>query len=160
MSEQAPSKRPARPKSRGARRPRRAPETSDQPFEPHTPADIRAAMRGCARCSYLLAGYQALYGIARLDAALSQNRRNWVHLEWANLGDLLRLLDDHYGYRLLYPPLHFEGLCGECRRAFVYHDPAGYGESAESPDPDDATAPAPPPAPYTLRLQVLPRPRQ
>lgn len=166
MNDQATSSRPSHPKSRAARRPRRVAETPDQYLDPQTPAAIRAAIRGCARCSYLLAGYQALYGVERLEAALAHNRRNWLHLEWANLGDLLRLLDDHYGYRLLYLPLHFEGLCDECRRAFVYHDPNAHTDSAETPDAphsaetSDTSAVAPPATPFTLRLQILPRLRQ
>lgn len=144
-------------KDKKRNRQRRSAESVAESSSLSTLEQTRAAFRGCARCSYLLAGFQALYGRAHLDAALAASRQNWLHLTWPNYGDLLRLLDDHYGYRVLADTPHFEAICGECRRVFVYHaELLSVGDDEGEPL---TAAPSPVDEPGVFHLQVLPRPR-
>jgi hypothetical protein len=73
----------------------------------------------CARCSFFLAAYQLEYGGDQINEAADNNDTGWLNLGWNQA--VCKLLRKSYGGQLDVDCYHYEGVCPECHRQFVYH---------------------------------------
>ena len=82
---------------------------------------VAARFAACGRCSFFLAGYKALVGEEALEMAVSQRGHHWLRLPWNQ--SATDLLHKSYGRRVEADCFHYEGICRECRRHFIYEAP-------------------------------------
>jgi hypothetical protein len=73
----------------------------------------------CARCSFFLAGYQLEHSGDQIIEAARNNDTGWLNLDWNQA--ICKLLRKSYGSHLDVDCYHYEGVCPECHRQFVYH---------------------------------------
>ncbi|MFQ5436940.1 MAG: hypothetical protein ACE5FD_18945 [Anaerolineae bacterium] len=72
----------------------------------------------CARCSFFLAGYKTAVSDEALDEAATAAKGGWMTLAWNQ--DVCRLVHKSYGSRLDMDCFHYDGICPDCRRTFVF----------------------------------------
>jgi len=107
---------PAKPKKR--RRAVKRP-SGKQP----TLKQVTARFAGCGRCSYFWVGYRVIHGVAELETAVAYSQSGWLDLEWD--AKMPELIYKTYGVRMDISHFHYEGVCQECRRRFVYKTAVG-----------------------------------
>jgi hypothetical protein len=88
-----------------------------------SPDELRACFVACGRCSFYMSSYRLLHD--DLYAAAERSQDGWLQLSW-NQGTR-SLIQDSYGYRIDGNTAHFEGICRECRRSFVFDAPEEEG---------------------------------
>jgi hypothetical protein len=101
------------PKSKMSRRAAKRP-SGKQP----TLKQVTARFAGCGRCSYFWVGYRVIHGVAELETAVAYSQSGWLDLEWDVR--MPELIYKTYGVRMDISHFHYEGVCKECRRHFVY----------------------------------------
>lgn len=79
---------------------------------------VTARFAGCARCSYFWAGYRVIHGVAELETAVAHAHSGWLDLEWDT--KMPELILKTYGVRMDIAHFHYEAVCKECRRRFIY----------------------------------------
>ncbi|VAW40559.1 hypothetical protein MNBD_CHLOROFLEXI01-2383, partial [hydrothermal vent metagenome] len=79
---------------------------------------VTARFAGCGRCSYFWVGYRVIHGVAELETAVAYSQSGWLDLEWD--AKMPELIYKTYGSRMDISHFHYEGVCQECRRRFVY----------------------------------------
>ena len=102
-----------------SRRKRRSKHT-----EEITPDSVTAAFIVCPRCSFFLSGYKLIH--TDFTDSVSHSTSGWLELTWDH--DTSQLVYKTYGYRFDRDIVHYEGVCPECRRVFVYKQ----GEGADA----------------------------
>ena len=70
----------------------------------------------CPRCSFFLAGYRLVN--SDLDHAIEKIDNNWLDLTWNS--ESRKLVQKVYGSHIDLELDHFEGVCRDCQRAYVY----------------------------------------
>ncbi len=80
---------------------------------------ITQSFVACPRCSFFLAGYSLIHD--DFAEAISKHHGNWLNLTW-NLSTR-SLLQKNFGWWIGDDVTHYEGICQECRRVFVYSGP-------------------------------------
>ena len=70
----------------------------------------------CPRCSFFLAGYRLIHD--DFAEAVSNRHGNWLYLKWnsATRG----LIQKNFGWWIGVDATHYEGICQDCRRVFIY----------------------------------------
>lgn len=101
-----------------------------------TDQEIRQAFVACLRCGLFLSGYSLIHD--DLDTSIQNNSGKWLDLTWSM--ETRRLVQKSYGVTIRQADSHFEGVCTDCRRVFVYStvesDPPQYSFSVKiSPSP-------------------------
>lgn len=96
---------------------------SEAPAETPTLDSIVA----CPRCSLFLAGYRLAHHDA--DEALGKARNGWLTLTWSQA--TRELTHKAFGGRIDLDAYHFEGICQECRRPFVFTAAGAEGQPIE-----------------------------
>ena len=72
----------------------------------------------CGRCSFFLAGYRAIHGLAKLESAADDVDGAWLRLPWNH--ETRQLVHNSYGHRLDVDLWYIDGRCPECHRRFVF----------------------------------------
>lgn len=70
----------------------------------------------CPRCSYFVAAYRLIQ--PDFDDAAQRSSGDWLDLTWDSA--VSKLLHKSYGYETGEDLQALQGVCPECRRAFVY----------------------------------------
>jgi len=86
----------------------------------------------CARCSYFVAGYRLIQ--TDFDQAAQKSAGDWLDLTWN--GAVGKLIQKSYGYETDEDLQALQGVCPDCRRAFVYE---AHGEEGDGAADDGAT---------------------
>ena len=81
--------------------------------------EIVSWFAACARCSFFLAGYQLEYNRDQSIQETDSSESGWLNLGWNQ--SICKLLRKSYGFHLYMDCYHYEGVCPECQRQFVYH---------------------------------------
>jgi hypothetical protein len=89
-----------------------------RPVEENRPAknEIRKAFVACPRCSYFLVGYGLIHD--DLEASMENSGGKWLDLTWSI--STRRLVQKSYGVMINQIDSHFEGVCDDCRRPYVF----------------------------------------
>ena len=77
---------------------------------------VAGAFVACPRCSFFLAGYRLIHD--DFAEAVEKSQGNWLDLTWNSA--TRNLVQKSFGCRIDQDTFHFEGVCKECRRSFVY----------------------------------------
>ena len=78
--------------------------------------DIRHSFVACPRCSFFLAGYSLIHD--DLDVSIENTAGKWLDLTWSI--STRRLVQKSYGIMINQIDFHYEGVCVDCRRVFVF----------------------------------------
>jgi hypothetical protein len=79
----------------------------------------------CPRCSYFVAGYRLIQ--KDFDQAAQESSGDWLALTWS--GSVSKLVHKSYGYET--DDLQaLQGVCPDCRRAFIYEASEEAGDDA------------------------------
>jgi hypothetical protein len=92
-------------------------ETSRVKQTPPANQKIKQAFVACPRCSFFLAGYGLIHD--DLGASMENTAGKWLDLTWSI--STRRLVQKSYGVMINQIDSHYEGICGDCRRAFVFN---------------------------------------
>lgn len=96
----------------------RAHQPESPPEKPYKVAAVISYFSGCGRCSFFLSGYRAAFGEETVRQAVAEIDEDYLYLGWN--GRLQDLVVRSYGVRVDVDYDHYEALCPECRRQFVY----------------------------------------
>jgi hypothetical protein len=91
-------------------------KTSRAKKTPPANQEIRLAFVACPRCSFFLAGYGLIHD--DLEASMENTAGKWLDLTWSI--STRKLLQKSYGVMINQIDSHYEGVCGDCRRVFVF----------------------------------------
>jgi len=81
---------------------------------------VTKAFVACSRCSFFLAGYRTLHD--DFEQVVENSQSNWLDLTWNSA--IRDLIYKSYGSQFQEDVFHFEGMCPDCRRTFVFRGPA------------------------------------
>lgn len=70
----------------------------------------------CPRCSFFLVGYRLIHD--DFAEAGSNHQDNWLHLTWNSA--TRSLVQKNFGWWIGVDATHYEGICQDCRRVFIY----------------------------------------
>jgi hypothetical protein len=78
--------------------------------------EIRRAFVACPRCSFFLVGYDLIHD--DLEASMADTDGKWLDLTWSM--STRKLVQKSYGIMINQVDSHYEGVCRECLRVFVF----------------------------------------
>jgi hypothetical protein len=85
-----------------------------------TPDEVAKTFIACPRCGFFLAGYRMIHD--DYGEAVRKSKGKVLDLTWDKA--TRDLVQKSYGCRIHQDAYHFEGICQDCRRSFVYRAPA------------------------------------
>jgi hypothetical protein len=112
-----------KPSSRGKQR-------SNQK-SPTVQDNVLASFLGCGRCSFFLVGYRLIHDDfeqAVKENAESPSGTDWLSLTWDHA--TAQLVHKTYGSRIEADAYHYQGVCRECHRSFLYETALENGQTA------------------------------
>ncbi len=85
---------------------------------------LRRSFVACPRCSFFFVGYDLIHD--DLESSMENTAGKWLDLTWSM--STRKLVQKSYGVVINQDDTRFEGMCGDCRRVFIY-------DSSESEPP-------------------------
>jgi hypothetical protein len=85
----------------------------------NAPASVTRSFVACPRCSFFLAGYRLIHD--DFAEAVSNRQGNWLNLTWNSASR--SLVQKSFGWWIGMDATHYEGICQDCRRIFIYSGP-------------------------------------
>jgi hypothetical protein len=86
---------------------------------------VTASYLACPRCSFFLSGYKLIQ--LDFNEAVETSNDGWLDFSWSH--DTRLLVQKTYGNRIDMDTLHYEGVCRECQRVYIF-DMGEDGEDA------------------------------
>ena len=80
-------------------------------------SEIRRAFVACPRCSFFLVGYDLIHD--DLETSMENTAGTWLDLTWSI--STRKLVQKSYGVMINQIDSHYEGVCGDCRRIFIFN---------------------------------------
>jgi hypothetical protein len=86
----------------------------------HKPTFIRIIenFSACARCSFFLTGYRALFLDEQVEQQINQSDTTWLNLNWTN--QVASLLHHSFGREITSDLLNYQLCCPDCMRLYAY----------------------------------------